>query len=173
MSHPLSATCIPAHATGRAHRRSSSPAGRDHRSQARPAASGLPVCPSTDFRASIQAYAWGMHALERRPRARLRACSGASGGLGGGVEAHAVGEPQDAPGGVAGARQERSRGLRCAGTVHAFSMKKVPLRNVFSRVVRLHVCDVVCVRRVRVFECVFLTLSTPLAHSGMWCVAWA
>ena len=38
---PPSATCIPAHATGRARRRSSSPAGRDHRSRARSPSEGL------------------------------------------------------------------------------------------------------------------------------------
>ena len=49
-----------------------SPAGRDHRFRARPATSGPPVCPSSDFRAStsgMPAYSLPSEASRTRPAA--------------------------------------------------------------------------------------------------------
>ena len=64
--------------------------------------------PGRRYFASFRLFAAAAEQQQQQLQRLLRACSGTRGGLGGGAEAHAVGEPQEAPGGVAGARRECS-----------------------------------------------------------------
>ena len=94
---------------------------------------------------------------QQQQQRRRRAQEGASGGLGGGYEAFAAGEPLGPPGGVVGRRRESfQRSLRCTPVDHEKSWDRLML---FCRVVLVSVRP----------ACAFLTLRTLLYTSV--CVA--